>query len=80
MTAITEFVDRGRRACVVVLTVNYPPITALSHGVRKGPIEGASKPVIAAVHGADLGFVGLEVALACHYRVGVRAVRFSPQE
>ena len=31
-------------------------------------LEALSKPVVAAVHGACLGG-GLELALACHYRV-----------
>ena len=32
-------------------------------------LEGASKPVVAGIHGAALGG-GLEVALSCHYRCG----------
>src|SRR5262245_23084170 len=38
-------------------------------------IEGATKPVVAAIHGTAL-LGGLEVILACHYRVGVPAARF----
>ena len=42
-------------------------------------IEGCAKPVVAAVHGTALGG-GLEVAMACHYRVGVKAARFGLPE
>ncbi len=128
MTAITEFVDLDFRGRVAVLTVNNPPVNALSHGVRlglrdglrqaiaderaqaivivcagrtfiagaditefgkppRGPslhevletIESSPKPVVAAVHGTALGG-GLEVTLACHYRVGVPAARFGLPE
>jgi 3-hydroxyacyl-CoA dehydrogenase len=128
MTAITEFVDLDRRGRVAVLTVNNPPVNALSHGVRLGLrdglrraaadqavnaivivcagrtfiagaditefgkpprepglhevlnlIESGGKPVIATVHGTALGG-GLEVTLACHYRIGVKTARFGLPE
>jgi 3-hydroxyacyl-CoA dehydrogenase len=111
-----------------VLTVNNPPVNALSQHVRQGLhegvkqaiadaavsaivitcagrtfiagaditefgkppvapglhevldlIEGSPKPVVAAVHGTALGG-GLEVTLACHYRVGVKDARFGLPE
>jgi 3-hydroxyacyl-CoA dehydrogenase len=128
MTAITPSVDLDRRGRIAVLTVNNPPVNALSHGVRLGLrdgiraahadaavgaivivcagrtfiagaditefgkppkepglhevlnlIEGGPKPVVAAIHGTALGG-GLEVALACHYRVGAKAARFGLPE
>ncbi len=128
MAAINEFVDLDRRGRVAVLTVNNPPVNALSHGVRLGlrdgmkqaiadgateavviacagrtfiagaditefgkppkdpglhevlgVIESSPKPVTAAIHGTALGG-GLEVTLACHYRVAVKTARLGLPE
>ena len=128
MTAITKSVDLDRRGRVAVLTVNNPPVNALSQHVRQGLhegvkqavadpaasaivivcagrtfiagaditefgkppaapglhdvlnlIESSPKPVVAAVHGTALGG-GLEVTLACHYRIGVKDARFGLPE
>jgi 3-hydroxyacyl-CoA dehydrogenase len=42
-------------------------------------IEGATKPVIAAIHGTALGG-GLETALVCHYRVAVPSAKLGVPE
>src|SRR5262249_25118348 len=42
-------------------------------------IEGSSKPVVAAIHGTALRG-GIELILACHYRVAVQAARFGLPE
>ena len=42
-------------------------------------IEQSPKPVVAAIHGTALGG-GLEVALACHWRIGVRTARLGLPE
>ncbi|HEY2993283.1 MAG TPA: 3-hydroxyacyl-CoA dehydrogenase NAD-binding domain-containing protein [Methylomirabilota bacterium] len=125
---MTQSVDLDRRGRVAVLTVNNPPVNALSQHVRQGLrdglqqavadsavsavviacagrtfiagaditefgkppappslhevldlIESSAKPVIAAIHGTALGG-GLEVTLACHYRVGVKDARFGLPE
>jgi 3-hydroxyacyl-CoA dehydrogenase len=128
MTALTRSVDLDRRGRVAVLTVNNPPVNALSQHVRQGLrdgvqqavadaavsaivivcggrtfiagaditefgkppaapglhevldlIENSPKPVVAAVPGTPHGG-GLEVTLACHYRIGVKDARFGLPE
>ena len=128
MTAVTRSVALERLGRVAILTVDNPPVNALSQHVRQGLqggvaqavadpevvavvlvcagrtfiagaditefgkplaepglhevldlIEGAPKPVVAGIHGTALGG-GLEVALACHYRVGVKTARFGLPE
>jgi 3-hydroxyacyl-CoA dehydrogenase len=128
MAKITPSVDLAARGRVAVLTVDNPPVNALSQHVRKGLhdgikqatadgavqaivivcagrtfiagaditefgkppsepslhavldlIEGSPKPVVSAIHGTALGG-GLEVTLACHYRIGVKGARFGLPE
>ena len=128
MTASADLVTLDRRGPIAVLTVNNPPVNALSHGVRLGlrdglraagadasvqaiviacagrtfiagaditefgkpmkepglhevldVIEQSPKPVVAAIHGTALGG-GLEVTLACHWRIGVRTARLGLPE
>jgi 3-hydroxyacyl-CoA dehydrogenase len=55
-----------------------PPVAPSLHEVLDA-IESSPKPVVAAVHGTALGG-GLEVTLACHYRVGVKDARFGLPE
>ena len=46
---------------------DFEPITRKGHAILN-KIENSKKPVVAAIHGGCLG-AGLEIALACHYRV-----------
>ena len=43
MTAITQSVDLDRRGRVAVLTVNNPPVNALSQHVRQGLRDGVKQ-------------------------------------
>jgi 3-hydroxyacyl-CoA dehydrogenase len=128
MTAINPVTDLSREGDIAVLTINSPPVNALSADVRnglrdgaqqaaadpavkaivvicggrtfiagadiaefgkppkgatlpelQGALEGAPKPVIAAIHGTALGG-GFEVALMCHYRVAVPSAKFGLPE
>jgi 3-hydroxyacyl-CoA dehydrogenase len=128
MAKLTQSVDLTTQGRVAVISVDNPPVNALSQHVRQGlrdgitqaqadgavqaivivcagrtfiagaditefgkapaepglhgvldMIESSSKPVVAAIHGTALGG-GLEVTLACHYRVGVKDARFGLPE
>ena len=45
MTAITRSVDLDRRGRVAVLTVDNPPVNALSQHVRQGLLEGVKQAI-----------------------------------
>ena len=55
-----------------------PPKGASLHEVL-ALMEGASKPIVAAIHGTALGG-GLEVALTCHFRVAVPSAKLGLPE
>ena len=125
---MSEVVKLERHDVIAIVTVDSPPVNALSAAVRGGIFEcmksaiadaevkaivltcggrtfiaGADitefgkppkppglaevldlmekspKPIIAAIHGTALGG-GLEVALACHYRVAVKEARLGLPE
>ncbi len=123
-----QSVTQSREGEILILTVNNPPVNALSWHVRDGlgdgidaaladdsvkavllicdgqtfiagaditefskppqgrnflevltAFEGATKPVIAAIHGTALGG-GLETALVCHYRIAVPSTKLGVPE
>ena len=125
---MSEVVKLERHDAVAVITVNSPPVNALSAAVRGGMLdcmksaiadpdvkaivltcggrtfiagaditefgkppkppglqevltlmENSPKPIVAAIHGTALGG-GLEVALACHYRVATKDARLGLPE
>ena len=124
---MSELVSYTKDGNIGVITVDSPPVNALSVGVRKGLLEcmeaaekddvealvlccagrtfiagadisefgkppmepwfpkvldayeGASKPVVAAIHGTALGG-GLEIAMACHYRCAVSSAQVGQPE
>ena len=43
MVALTEMVDYQVENSVAVITVNNPPVNALSQGVRQGLMDGVAK-------------------------------------
>src|SRR6266853_1101405 len=125
---VSEVVKTEIREGLAILTIDNPPVNALSTGVRRGlsqalenvskdsqvravvitcagrtfisgadirefgkpfqppaltdvisQIESCTKPVIAAIHGVALGG-GLEVALACHFRVATKEAKLGLPE
>ena len=125
---MNEVVKLERHDVIAIVTVNSPPVNALSAAVRGGIfecmksaiadaevkaivltcggrtfiagaditefgkppkppglaevlvlMENSPKPIIAAIHGTALGG-GLEVALACHYRVATKEARLGLPE
>jgi 3-hydroxyacyl-CoA dehydrogenase len=125
---LSELVSLRNDGDIAVVTIDNPPVNALSHAMRAGlvdlvsraradagasaivivcagrtfiagadisefgkptrepttldviaAIESSEKPVIAAMHGTPLGG-GLEVALACHFRVAAPGTRLGLPE
>lgn len=123
-----KVVKLERRDVIAIITVNNPPVNALSAAVQCGVLdsvnaamadpevsaivltcagrtfiagaditqfeaptkppaweelmavmENSSKPIVAAVHGAALGG-GLELALACHFRVAIKDAKLGLPE
>ena len=59
---------------------NEPDATRLSHPEAVNPaLENSSKPIVAAIDGMALGG-GLELALACHYRIAAPGIEIGLPE
>src|SRR5438477_11452171 len=58
MTAISKSVDLARQGRVAVLTVNNPPVNALSQHVRQGLRDGVTQAV------ADSGVAAIVITCA----------------
>ncbi|NEX63724.1 3-hydroxyacyl-CoA dehydrogenase NAD-binding domain-containing protein [Noviherbaspirillum galbum] len=90
--AVDQFeADRSLQALVVhadgrtfvaggdISEFSKPDFEAKTYNATLGRIENLDRPVVAALHGTVLGG-GLELAMACHYRIAVRDTRLGLPE
>src|SRR5258708_16683265 len=86
--AVDEFeVDRSYAALLIycegrtfvaggdIASFDDPAFSTAPHNATLNRIEGSDRPVVAVLHGTVLGG-GLELALACHYRISVPTAEF----